>query len=281
MMLTTPPFVQYGAAVPLSPVVLSVPHAGRAYPAACKKLCRVPLAQLVRLEDRYADLLVQDCVAAGMTVLVAHTPRLWIDLNRDERDMLRSAGATSATRAPTSRARSGLGLVPTRLSGVGDIWWDAPNDVAIAARLAQVHRPYHNAVRAALAAARARFGIAILLDVHSMPPLTGQHAAHIVIGDRFGQAAAPHISDCAHHLCSRAGFRVARNAPYAGAHMLDYHAAPTNNIHALQLEFDRQLYLDEFLLEPANTLSELQKFTVQLARDLGDATGRSFAIAAE
>jgi len=268
---------------PLSPVVVSVPHAGRDYPQALLGALRLPATALTILEDRHVD---EVALAARTqeTTLVQRRARAWIDLNRSEseRDPRVDEGVRPLGQpAPSAKVRSGLGLVPRRAGGAGDLWRRRFSAVEVAARIAQDHRPYHAALAAALAAARARFGIAILLDVHSMPPL-GDHA-RIVLGDRFGQAAAPRFVARLEAEITRAGVRFARNTPYAGGHILERHAAPARGIHAVQIEFDRTLYLDSTLDRPGSGMTA----TVALLRRMIAATaeealaGDSVALAAE
>ncbi len=244
-------YERLGTTPPASPVVISVPHAGRDYPIALKTALRVPLAGLLPLEDRLVDAVARSARSCE-TIIVQTRARAWIDLNRseDERDPLMDEGAPTIPLAQQSaKLRSGLGLVPRRASGAGDLWARRFTDADVTARIAQDHRPYHAAVAAALAAARARFGIAVLLDVHSMPPL-GPGGARVVIGDRFGHAAAARFVARLEGECGAHGFSTALNSPYAGGHILERHARPDAGIHAIQLELDRTSYLDRKLFAP-------------------------------
>ncbi len=247
------PFERLGAMPPANPVVISVPHAGRDYPLALMTALRVPLAGVLPLEDRLVDAVARSA-RTNQTTIVQTRARAWIDLNRgeDERDPLIDEGAAVRPLAQQSaKLRSGLGLVPRRASGAGDLWARRFTDADVTARIANDHRPYHAALAAALAAARARFGIAMLIDVHSMPPLkTPGGGPRIVIGDRFGHSAAPRFVARIEAECTARGFSVGLNAPYAGGHILERHARPDIGIHAIQLEFDRTLYLDRKLHAP-------------------------------
>lgn len=239
-------FDQYGdSAAPTSPVVLSVPHAGRDYPAAILPLLRATPSALRALEDRHVDF-VALAARGRRTMFVQRLSRAWIDLNRgeDERDPVIDEGA-DPTRQPrhSAKLRSGLGLVPRRVPGAGEIWRRKLTDADVAARIAQAHRPYHVALSSALMAARARFGVALLLDLHSMPSL-GSGGAQLVLGDRFGRASASRFVSRAEAVGLAAGLRVALNTPYAGGHILDRHASPMRDVHGIQLELDRSLYLD-------------------------------------
>lgn len=242
-------FDRYGPVSPESPVVLSVPHGGRDYPDALLACLRVPAIALRALEDRHADSLAL-AARRDETLFVATRARAWIDLNRaeHERDPQIDEGAHLIGRPLSSKVRSGLGLVPRRVGTVGQLWRGrfAADDVA--ARIHADHRPYHLALGEALAAARARFGIAVLLDIHSMPPLGAPESApRLVIGDRFGRSAAARFGARVEGVARRHGVAIAANTPYAGGHILERHGDPRRGVHALQLEFDRSLYLDAAL----------------------------------
>lgn len=244
MSAVPPSFVRHGPSDPVSPVVLSVPHAGRDYPLPLRAALRVPLAALLPLEDRHVDTLA--LAAQGCeSLIVASRARAWIDLNRaeHERDARVDEGAPAIPHGAQSiKLRSGLGLVPRRAGGV-DLWRRRFSCDEIRHRIEVDHRPYHAETARLLNAARARFGIAILLDIHSMPPLaTG--AARIVIGDRFGRSAAARFVARVEGAVHAAGVRSAINTPYAGGHVLDRHARPADHVHAIQIEVDRTLYLD-------------------------------------
>ncbi len=252
---------------PLSPVVLSVPHAGRDYPLALRAALRLPAPALVVLEDRYVDC-VAEAARGDRTMLVQRAPRAWIDLNRSEgeRDPKVDEGARpQAQPAPSAKLRSGLGLVPRRAGAAGDLWRRRFTEAEVVARIEQAHRPYHAALGAALAAARARFGVAVLLDLHSMPPI-GAHA-QLVIGDRFGRSAASRFVARLDAAAAARGVPTALNTPYAGGHILERHAAPDAGIHAIQLEIDRALYLDHRLDHPGPGMAR----TIALLRHLIDA----------
>lgn len=251
-MASIPSFDRYGTVPPASPVVLSVPHAGRDYPAALVEALRVPLPALLPLEDRHVDA-VALAARRHETMLVARRPRAWIDLNRSERERdPRVDEGVCATTVPqgSAKLRSGLGLVPRRAGPAGELWRGRFPGAAIDRRIAEDHRPYHAALAEALAAARMRFGTAVLLDIHSMPTL-GDGGAQVVLGDRFGRAAGDAATAIAAAAAGAGGLRVALNTPYAGGHILERHGDPAGGIHAIQVEIDRLLYLDPLTLTPS------------------------------
>ena len=259
------------------PVLLAVPHAGRAYPAGIVQAMRNhPLASL-RLEDRFADL-VAEAVAreTGAALLVVHAPRALIDLNRSPDDidweMFGRPAAELGSYTPTStssrRARAGLGLIPRRLPGLGELWKRRHDESELAARVAGIHEPYHACLAATLAELRDRWGAALLLDLHSMPPLAGAAPAEFVLGDRFGATSHGGLVAAAFAVLGGEGRLTAHNRPYAGGYVLERHAAPGKGHHALQLEIDRRSYLDSRLAEPGKGFAAMAELLVVLIRRL-------------
>jgi N-formylglutamate amidohydrolase len=260
------------------PVLIAVPHAGRTYPKGLLAEMRDPPGAGLKLEDRYVDLLA-DTVSAdtGAALLLAHAPRAMIDLNRapeemdwdmvaDQRPKEREALRTAR------RARGGLGLVPRRLPGLGEIWKRRLTQAELDSRLTHVHGPYHASLSAELAALKARWGAALLVDLHSMPPLgpkRGPHAsADFVVGDRFGSSCDGLLVAAAFDYFASAGRRAAHNRPYAGGYVLDRHAAPSRGLHGLQIEICRSAYLDERLSEPGPGFESVATLLIGLIRRL-------------
>jgi N-formylglutamate amidohydrolase len=275
-------FTRFNDTGPVGPVIISVPHAGRDYADFPAQL-RVSLDATLPLEDRYADRLVETAITRGVSTIVAHAPRLVIDLNRapDDLDPSMIRGNGGGGTSLSAKARGGLGLIPARLAGTGSLWRTPFDATDVEARIATIYRPYHKAIGNMLSDARTRWNGAILLDLHSMPTLEQDDAPDIVIGDRFGRTAASHITEAAAAFLSGAGFRVACNTPYAGGHIVGSHANPAANIHALQVEIDRRLYLDGSCNAVGAGLNAMQSVIVSLVDMLSsEITGR-FAAAAE
>ena len=278
-------FDRYGPDEPESPVILSVPHAGRDYPLALRAALRVPVAALIPLEDRHIDA-VAILARRNETMLVQRVARAWIDLNRSEQERdpgIDDGASRQAMPIQSARMRGGLGLVPRRVSGAGDIWRRRLDGDEVMARIEMDHRPYHAALAEALRRAHARFGIAVLLDLHSMPPLTpAQGKARIVLGDRFGRSAATRFVHRLESEIIAEGIPTALNAPYAGGHILDAQAKPAAGIHAIQIEFDRSLYLDPALDGPGDGLTAMATLLRRMIDAVADETlALPGAIAAE
>lgn len=263
------------------PVLIAAPHAGRCYPETLRERMRDPEYSALRLEDRYTDLLARDIAAAtGAALLVAHAPRAMLDLNRACDDMdwsMVSGGAPRKTRhsALNRRSRSGLGLVPRRLGGLGEIWKGPIDRDELDARIEGIHRPYHAQLAGALETLRDRWGAALLIDLHSMPPLRprfpGDRTAEFVLGDRFGASCEPALAAQGLGYFARLERRTAHNRPYAGGYILDRHGAPARAIHALQLEICRSSYLDARLAETSARMPAVARLLIGLVRELGDA----------
>lgn len=281
--MTIQPFHAHHFDSPTGPVVISVPHAGRAYDLAALDGLRISVSNALPLEDRFADRLTDAAIAAGVPTIIANVPRLMIDLNRapDDIDPASIRGAIAGGVPPSAKARAGLGLIPTRLWGVGALWKTALDPETVAERVRAFHSPYHAALSAAVHAAQQCHGSALLLDIHSMPPVHGDAAPDIVIGDRFGKSAAAQVTGSAEEIFKGLGFRVAVNAPYAGGYIVTRHAAPRIGVHALQIEIDRRLYLDAAFDQPTEGLARVQYAVRTLAERLGDALPNRFAAAAE
>ena len=288
-----PAFTLTGPVPSAVPVLIAVPHAGRAYPAQLLDRMRHPSYAPLRLEDRHVDRLAAAVAkATGASLLVAHSPRAMIDLNRAPDDVDwemfgRKAGDVGSF-TPGRRARSGLGLIPRRLPGLGELWKRRHDEADLSARITGVHAPYHACLAGELAALRERWGAALLIDMHSMPPLPrslGRSGAEFVLGDRFGASCHGGLIAGAFVHFADHGRLTAHNRPYAGGYVLERHAAPAQGVHALQIEIDRASYLDSQLAELGpgfDRVAELLSSLVRrLAADVAALAGSSGAPAGE
>ena len=262
------------------PVVLSIPHSGREYPGWLEALAVKGRAALEPLEDPLVDRLAWRALAAGVGAVVARAPRAAIDCNRSERDVDPATVEGAATTAITARARGGLGIVPGRTARHGFLWRRAIKPEELEARLNQAHRPYHSALAAAVEELGSAFGGAILLDCHSMPP-RARNQAPIVLGTRHGESAGANFIEAAAGIVREAGFPVAVNHPYAGGWIVERHGAPERDVHAIQVEIDRSLYLDRDLASPGPGFDRVTRLLHDLASGLGAMVGEGLREAAE
>ncbi|KQM19097.1 N-formylglutamate amidohydrolase [Novosphingobium sp. Leaf2] len=280
------------------PILIAVPHGGRSYSAALLADLRHGASAAVRLEDRHADTLARGVAAAtGADLLIAHAPRALVDLNRSPDDVdwemfTRDARPASGVPPPGGRVRSGLGLIPRRLVGTGELWRRRFGRADLEFRLRNVHEPYHAALNAALKALHARWGAALLIDLHSMPPLSGRPGgpgAHVVVGDRFGASSNGTLVAAAFAHFAQVAREAAHNRPYAGGYVLERHGNPQAGFNALQIEIDRSCYLDAQLMEPGAGMARMVEDLAGLVRRLapivadlgGEANARVWPQAAE
>jgi N-formylglutamate amidohydrolase len=274
------------------PILIAVPHAGRHYPPRLVERMRAPRHAALKLEDRYADKLAEAVSReTEAAVLIAQAPRAMIDLNRAvedmDWDMVRTGPPAGQPRLRIGRrARSGLGLVPRRLPEIGELWTERMEQSELEARIEGIHRPYHEALGETLRAVRERWGAALLIDLHSMPPLgrrgAGEPTPDFVIGDRFGAACDSALTAAAFDHIGQAGRVVAHNRPYAGGYVLDRHSAPGQGLHALQLEVCRGAYLDARMREPGAGFAAVVEVVSGLVRRFAEevaALGRGAGLA--
>ena len=259
------------------PLLIAVPHAGRAYPGSLLERMRHPRFATLKLEDRYVDRLAEHVAReTGAALLVAHAPRAMIDLNRATDDVdwdmfARGRPDKVGSYTPGMRVRSGLGLIPRRLPGLGELWKRRHEHEDLAARIASIHEPYHACLGETLAGLRDRWGAALLLDLHSMPPLGfrgGQPAPDFVLGDRFGASCSGALVGSCFSYFAEMRRGAAHNRPYAGGYVLERHGEPAAGVHALQVEIDRSSYLDPALTEPGSGFAAMANLLTGLVRRL-------------
>ncbi|MBE5073067.1 N-formylglutamate amidohydrolase [Erythrobacteraceae bacterium E2-1 Yellow Sea] len=291
-----PAFTLQSPHEPSIPVIIAVPHAGRAYPSSVLAQMRSADYASMRLEDRFVDEVArQVALQTGAILLVAQAPRAMIDLNRApddvDWDMVSGVQGNFVRHSQANRrARSGLGIIPRRLPAHGEIWRGQTSVRELEARLEGIHRPYHQALAQEMEALRDIWGAALLLDIHSMPPLKrrfGQdQAPQFVLGDRFGTSCDDMLSARALHYLDNKHCHNAHNRPYSGGYVLERHSAPRRGLHAMQMEICRTTYLDHSLAETGPGLPNIANMLAGLVRELADVTirlgqGSSYSLAAE
>lgn len=264
---------------PEIPVLIASPHCGRAYPDEILAALREPALARLRLEDRHIDAVAHPIAAAVQSsLLLADAPRAMIDLNRSVEDvdwgMVRGAKPQQTRHSLANRrSRSGLGLVPRRIPGMGELWRRPLTADELASWIEEIYRPYHAALGAELERLRDIWGVALLVDLHSMPPLKKTHPqdrpAEFVIGDRFGASCDPGLVDLAIRYLGNHGRRVAHNRPYSGGYVLDRYGQTGRGIHAVQIEVCRSTYLDARLDQPTARAAAIANLLGGMVRMLG------------
>jgi N-formylglutamate deformylase len=238
-------------------VVFASPHSGRAYPQAF--LARIVLDErtIRTSEDAFVDDLLAAVPVFGAPLLMANAPRAYLDLNRgpDELDPAVIEDARSFAHNP--RVASGLGVIPRVVAGGRAIYRGKLPMSEARSRIRDLWQPYHACLGRLLDESRKMFGQAILVDVHSMPheameaiPARAGKRPEVVIGDRYGASASGEVVMAIEDAFRAQGFRVARNAPFAGAYIAQTYGRPGIHQHAVQVELDRALYMDERTIAP-------------------------------
>ncbi|MCH8490138.1 MAG: N-formylglutamate amidohydrolase [Oceanicaulis sp.] len=243
-----------------SAFVFASPHSGRDYAPDALARTQLPLKVLRQSEDAYVDQLMASAPGHGAPLVEALFPRVFVDVNRAEweldPDMFDPA---PVPRRPVSaRAAAGLGVIARTAADGRPLYAGRLALGEAEARLAQCYRPYHGALQAELAAAKAAFGEAFLIDCHSMPAASAR-GADIVLGDRYGAACSRAFIAAAEAEFRALGFTVVRNRPYAGGYTTEHYGRPARGVHAVQIEINRALYLDERSVTPTADLKPLAR----------------------
>jgi N-formylglutamate amidohydrolase len=264
----------------LAPAVFNSPHSGKYLPESFLRQSRLSASSLRQSEDSFVDELFSGCQNLGAPLLRALVSRAYIDLNRepyelDSRMFLEDLPGYMNPGSP--RVASGLGTIPKLVAEGEEIYRGKIHLAEVMARIEQVYRPYHRTLTALLNECYNATGFALLVDCHSMPSsavsnLKSSHEPHVevVLGDRFGASCNSEIAAEAQRLLAAEGFRVARNRPYAGGFITETHGAPRHNRHALQIEINRALYMDETRLEKLKDFSEIHAALTRTAATLLD-----------
>ncbi|WP_103335263.1 N-formylglutamate amidohydrolase [Pseudotabrizicola formosa] len=250
-------FTLYHPARRETPVVFSSPHSGRAYPPAFLAGSVLDSRLIRSSEDAFVDDLFRSATDHGAPLIAANAPRAFIDLNRAA-DELDAAVVEDVLRSPHNpRVASGLGVIPRVVSGGRAIYRGKMPLAEAEGRIRDHWHPYHAALRRLTEDSHAQFGQSVLIDCHSMPheaieahSRPGLPRPDVVLGDRFGAAAARNVMDQVEAAFRRAGLRVSRNAPFAGAYIAQTYGRPSRGFHVVQVEIDRALYMDETRIEP-------------------------------
>jgi N-formylglutamate amidohydrolase len=290
-----PAFEVLGPDVPSSPLVLSSPHSGNMYPRRFLEKVKLDLAVLRRSEDAFVDDLFSGACDLGAPLIRARFPRAYLDVNREPYELdprMFDGSIPDFANTRSVRVAGGLGTIP-RVAGQAQEIYASRLPVAEAlGRIAKLHKPYHRRLRGLVDNARARFGVAVLIDCHSMPSgllhpsapqPSGAGVPHqmpgrrpdIVVGDRYGTSCASIFVDLVEGELERLGYAVARNKPYAGGYITEHYGAPSANCHAMQIEISRALYMDERAIRRAAKFeamkADLTKVIAMLAALAGTA----------
>lgn len=260
-----------------TPVIFSSPHSGREYAPEFLAASVLDERVIRSSEDAFVDLLFDSAPVWGAPLLAARAPRAFLDLNRavDELDPAVIDGVGRSAHNP--RITSGLGVIPRVVANGRPIYRGKLTRAEAEARVARWWHPWHERLRGLIEESMALFGEAVLIDCHSMPheaieahARPGHLRPEVVLGDRFGAAAGREVMDRVEAAFRSVGLRVARNAPFAGAHIAQAYGRPARGQHVIQVEIDRSLYMDEARVQPR---ADFEAFRALIGEVVADITG--------
>ena len=269
-------------------VVFASPHSGRDYPGSFVRTTLLDEKTIRSSEDAFVDQLFDTAPRYGAPLLTAGAPRAFVDLNRsaDELDPALIEGVRRQGHNP--RVASGLGVIPRVVANGRSIYRGKLPMTEAERRISLYWRPYHQMLQKLLDGAFQSHGQAVLIDCHSMPHEAmdgvargGMTRPNVVLGDRFGAAADGEIMDQVEAAFAAAGFAVARNAPFAGAYVTQAYGRPSRNQHAVQVEIDRSLYMNERLIRPNSDFDAVRARLADVVSEIAQIGQMRVPLAAE
>ena len=271
----------------LSGIVIAAPHSGRNYLSSVKEQSILDPITLRSSEDAFVDELMDFAPALGIPLICSEIPRAFVDLNRarDELDPAIIEGIKPNRQNP--RVISGLGVIPRVVANGKEIYSGKLAKETAIERLENFWDPYHSKLAELLDRARQQFGYSILIDTHSMPheailnASSSFRTSQIVLGDRYGATCAPEIINDLIKLISKNGLRASRNIPFSGAYIVQKYGSPGLNRHAIQLEIDRSIYMDERKIQKLEKFHKLKNKLQNIMRDFSQIHTCLTSIAAE
>jgi N-formylglutamate deformylase len=259
------------------PVLFNSPHSGAIYPTAFLAHSRLEISTLRRSEDTYVDELIAGVVHRGFPMMRAHFPRCYVDVNREPYELdprMFDGRLPSFANTRSMRVAGGLGTVARVVGDAQEIYDSRISVDEAMRRIEGLYKPYHRALRRLFTKVHRHFGAAVLVDCHSMPSNAGQKderpRPEFVIGDRYGTSCVGIVADCVERTLRELGYTVSRNKPYAGGFITEHYGNPAAGLHAVQLEINRALYMDERRFERSPHFETLAVDLETLAARLGD-----------
>ncbi|MBI1201657.1 MAG: N-formylglutamate amidohydrolase [Rhodopseudomonas sp.] len=272
-----PPFDIIEPAVCRAPALFNSPHSGSTYPQAFLSQTRLDVTTLRRSEDSFVDELMAGVVGHGYPLMRAHFPRCFVDVNREPYELdprMFDGRLPSFANTRSMRVAGGLGTVARVVGDAQEIYdHRIPIDDALN-RIESLYKPYHRALRKLFTKLHRDFGAAILVDCHSMPSSAGHKderpRPEFVIGDRYGTSCIGMVAEVTEQTLRGMGYTVSRNKPYAGGFITEHYGNPAAGLHAIQIEINRGLYMDERRYQKSVGFDRLAADLEVLARRLGE-----------
>lgn len=266
------------------PLVLASPHSGTEYPADFLAASRLDPLALRRSEDSFVDELFGVAPRLGAPLLSARFPRAYVDVNREAYELDPGMFADALPKfvnACSPRVRMGLGTIARIVANGEEIYAEKLHFAEVERRIDCLYHPYHRVLRQLVDETAAVFGGCLLVDCHSMPSGAGsacaQDGADVVLGDCHGAACAPQILEAARRFLADRGFTVAINTPYAGGFTTGHYGRPDERRHALQIEINRALYMNERSYRRKPYFARLVRDLAELIERLGRAAQECLA----
>jgi N-formylglutamate amidohydrolase len=272
-------------------VVFASPHSGVDYPAEFLAAARLDPRSLRRSEDSFVDELFEAAPAAGAPLLSALFPRAFVDPNREAFELdpqMFEDELPPEANTESPRVAAGLGMIARVVASGEEIYGRKLRLAEALQRIERYYRPYHAMLAQLIAETKRRFGACVLVDCHSMPsvggPLerdAGRERVDMVLGDCRGTSCAAHLTDRVEIALRQMGYAVARNNPYSGGFVTQHYGRPAEDVHAIQIEINRALYMDEAALSRGPGFAKLAADMGRLVRAIGDISSGLRAAAAE
>ena len=247
-----PPFEIVEPAEWRAPVIFNSPHSGSVYPAEFLNASRIDLPTLRRSEDSFMDELIADLAARGFPVVRVNFPRSYVDVNREPYELdprMFFGRLPSFANTRSMRVAGGLGTIPRVVGDGQEIYRERLAVDDALTRIETLYKPYHRALRRLINRVHQSFGAVVVVDCHSMPSIgvsrDEPRRPDVVIGDRYGTSCAPTLPDTVEETMGRLGYSIGRNKPYAGGFITEHYGNPASGLHAVQLELNRAIYMDE------------------------------------
>ena len=259
-LLVDEPFQILRPSVQTLPFVFASGHSGRNYPDRLIAESRLDALTLRRSEDAFVDELFAGVAGLGAPMIAARFPRAYCDVNRAASELdpaMFDAALEMPVDAPTPRVAAGLGVIPRIVRDGAEIYAAKLSPREAQLRLSRLYKPYHAALAGLAEETRKRFGVAVVVDCHSMP--SALSVPDIVLGDRYGGSAPPLLTGWAENAFVGGRFSIARNAPYAGGYTTMLYGRGRNGLFGLQIEINRALYLDEDRIQRKPGFDTLKK----------------------
>jgi N-formylglutamate amidohydrolase len=247
-----------------APVIFNSPHSGSVYPPDFLHASRIDLAALRRSEDSFMDELIAGLSDRGFPVVRVHFPRSYVDVNREPYELdprMFTGRLPSFANTRSLRVAGGLGTIPRVVGDGQEIYRDRLNVDDALGRIETLYKPYHRALRRLINQAHQRFGTVLVVDCHSMPSVGVSRdepaRTDVVIGDRYGTSCAAQIPALIETTLEGLGYSVGRNKPYAGGFITEHYGNPASGLHAVQVELNRAIYMDERLRERSDRFNQV------------------------